>query len=201
MKNNFLTLRGLFVCTIFTLISATQGAQASHNEVVRDSKGNLVRTSGGDCVRTQWTSSVDECKGEVHKTVRQDAIDEIMKMDERIIYFDFDKSDIKDSEKDKLDTLAEVLKEHKIKKVKVVGYTDKIGKKDYNHALSHRRANAVKKYLDSKVKLQSSKVHLKGLGKEHQIKECEGIHERHELIDCLAPNRRVEIEVDYMDNK
>lgn len=164
-------------------------ANTMTKDVVIDSNGGIVRDSFGGCVRTKWDSGVDKCK--THHL--------IMKMDERIIYFDFDKSVLTDTEKGKLDILATVLKEHNIKKVKVVGYTDRIGTNGYNHTLSHKRADAVKHYLGTKVKLESSVVTLRGLGESNQVKACADVKGHNELVTCLAPNRRVEVEVDYFD--
>jgi OOP family OmpA-OmpF porin len=158
-------------------------------DVVVDSNGKLVHSTFGDCVRTKWDVGTEKCKVQ-HM---------IMKMDERIIYFDFDKSVLTATEKQKLDVLADALKTHNVTKVKIVGYTDRIGTHGYNQTLSHKRADAVKHYLDSKVKLQQSKVVLRGLGETNQVKACEGVKGHNELVSCLAPNRRVEVETDYFD--
>ena len=195
MKNKFLTFTSSLMLALSFLVLGCIPASANMQDVVRDSNGGIVRDAAGDCVRTEWMNDKDECG----TTSSHYAVQAIMGMDERIIHFDFDKSDVKSSQKEKLDTLAAALKAHNIRAVKVVGYTDKIGTNDYNQKLSHKRANAVKHYLDSKVKLDKSVVHLRALGKENQVKECEGITNRKELIECLAPNRRVEIEVDYYD--
>jgi OOP family OmpA-OmpF porin len=82
-----------------------------------------------------------------------------------------------------------------------VGYTDRIGTDEYNYKLSENRANAVKEYLDSQVKLDSSIVEIKWLGKNNLIIKCLDTMSRTELIQCLAPNRRVEVEVDYYDQR
>jgi OmpA-OmpF porin, OOP family len=199
MSNKIKKIISMFSVVLGMAILASAPVYAKIGSAVRDSNGGKVIDSSGNCVRTQWMTDVDECRtGRVQVT--REAINEIMKMEERIVYFNFDKHDVKDSEKDKLDTLADALKSHNVKVVKVVGYTDRIGTKNYNKTLSIYRANAVKHYLNSKVKLDSSIVQLRGLGDEDQVKGCENIKQREELIDCLSPNRRVEIEVDYYDN-
>lgn len=188
--NKFLSAAfGIMVASV-----SASAAMAKHQDVVYDSHGGIVHSTFGDCVRTQWTAHKDKCH------MRHHAHDMIMQMDERIIYFDFDKSHLKNGEKDKLDVLAQALAEHHIKAVKIVGYTDRIGTEKYNSSLSSRRAHAVKSYLNSKVKLDKSTVHLRALGEKNQVKGCEDVHGRNELIDCLAPNRRVEVEVDYFDH-
>ncbi len=165
-----------------------------YKDVVVSSNGNTVHDSFGNCVRTQWDASHDKCKS---KSVYRD----IMAMDERIIYFDFDKFGLKASEKKKLDALAGVLSKHKVDSVKIVGFTDRIGTHNYNDALSRKRANSVKGYLNSKVKLKESIVTLRALGESNQVAACDGDMSRKDLIECLAPNRRAEVEVDYYDSE
>lgn len=160
-----------------------------HKDVVISSNGNVVRDSNGGCVRTRYDVGVNKCCHTKHS--------DIMHMDERIIYFDFNQSALRDGEKAKLDVLANAIRANDIHAVKVVGYTDRIGNSGYNHKLSHQRADRVRQYLGSKVRLQSNVVSLRGLGESHQVKACNGIRDRGELINCLAPNRRVEVEVDY----
>lgn len=62
-------------------------------------------------------------------------------------YFDFDKSVVKPRAFDFLNQIADVLKTYPQITLKVQGHTDSIGTKEYNDALSIRRAQAVKTYL------------------------------------------------------
>lgn len=62
-------------------------------------------------------------------------------------YFDFDKSVVKPKAFDFLNQVADVLKTYPQITLKVQGHTDSIGTKEYNDALSIRRAQAVKTYL------------------------------------------------------
>ena len=49
--------------------------------------------------------------------------------------------------------------------IELAGFTDRIGSKNYNYALSRRRAEAVQRYLVmAKVPLRS--IHIVGLGEE-----------------------------------
>lgn len=167
-----------------------------HNDIVFDSNGNFVRTIDKGCVRTKFLADKDPCFG--NKT---EVSTKIMGMDERIVYFNFDKYELTPEAKDKLRVLSEVLTHHNITAIKVVGYTDRIGSDDYNYKLSQKRANSVSQFINSLVKLESSIMEIRGLGKIDLIKECSGIKKAPELIKCLAPNRRVEIEVDFYDNE
>ena len=66
----------------------------------------------------------------------------------RGVNFDFDKSNIRPDAVPILDEAAKTLKEYGDVAVSVDGYTDSVGTDAYNQALSVRRANAVKEYLE-----------------------------------------------------
>jgi len=189
-----------FTINILCLLSNLSHALINEDAAI-DSRGAFIRDSNGNCVRTEWSTNLDPCAPVLAKVVKQNIAYKIMGMEERKVFFAFDKADVEDSEKSKLKVIADALKEHNITKVKIVGYTDRIGLEKYNQALSEKRANAVKALLDSLVKLESSLVDIRGLGKSRQLIDCPGIKERDKLIDCLSPNRRVEVEVDYYDIK
>ena len=80
--------------------------------------------------------------------------------------------------------------------VVVLGYTDRIGSDAYNQALSERRAQSVVDYLISKG-IPADKISARGMGESNPVtgNTCDNVKQRAALIDCLAPDRRVEIEV------
>jgi len=63
------------------------------------------------------------------------------------IYFSFDSDGIKG---DNIEILEEVVGLYKNNKIKIYGFTDSIGSERYNHFLSIKRSDAVKKYLISR---------------------------------------------------
>lgn len=79
-------------------------------------------------------------------------------------------------------------------RLEVVGHTDRIGNDDYNNKLSLRRAEAVAERLLMSGKFKDDVVRTRGLGSRDPIVQCPD-SDRQTLIDCLAPNRRVEIRV------
>ena len=105
--------------------------------------------------------------------------------------FDFDKDVLTAKGKEVVDNVAAQLKSSGAEKVKIAGYTDRLGSEAYNYDLSQRRANMVKARL-TKQGVTAEMIAV-GYGKEHQVKACSDVPYGKELKDCLRPNRRVEI--------
>jgi OOP family OmpA-OmpF porin len=80
-----------------------------------------------------------------------------------------------------------------IRSIDINGHTDRLGTEPYNQKLSERRADAVRAYLVSRG-MDGSKIESHGYGKNRPVKTCPN-QVRKALIECLAPNRRVEIEI------
>jgi len=114
--------------------------------------------------------------------------------------FDFDKATLRPDGKAKLDDLVSKLAGVSLEVIIAVGYTDRIGSEKYNLNLSQRRAQGVKDYLVSKG-IEPNRVYTEGKGMANPVKQCPDpsakgeIKNRKALIDCLQPNRRVEVEV------
>jgi OOP family OmpA-OmpF porin len=82
-----------------------------------------------------------------------------------------------------------------IRIVLVSGHTDRLGSQQANQALSEKRAKAVEAYLFSKG-VSISAIQTAGFGKTVPVKlGCDDKLPHKKLVDCLAPNRRVVIEV------
>lgn len=111
--------------------------------------------------------------------------------------FDFNKSNLRAEGKAKLDKLVNDIKSIKLEVIIAVGHADRIGKDAYNQKLSERRAAAVKDYLVSKG-VEANRVYAEGKGEKQPVTggKC-GKSEKKtkQLIDCLQPDRRVEIEI------
>ncbi len=108
-------------------------------------------------------------------------------------YFDFDRAVIRPDARAKLDDQVGKLRDLNLEAVNAVGHADRIGSDAYNMKLSLRRADAVKAYLTSKG-IQAARIHTEGKGKRQPVKECPGAKRTKELIACLQPNRRVEVQ-------
>ena len=106
--------------------------------------------------------------------------------------FGFDKSGLQDGAKPVLDNVVAKLKQHEeFKLVMVVGHTDRIGSEAYNQKLSQQRANEVKDYITSQG-IDTSRLQAIGKGESEPVVDCNGIRGK-QLVQCLAPNRRVVI--------
>lgn len=66
---------------------------------------------------------------------------------EHLIFFGFDKSDIRPSEQPKIESAADAARAREARQVTVVGHTDTAGTLEYNMALSLRRADSVRAAL------------------------------------------------------
>lgn len=110
--------------------------------------------------------------------------------------FDFDKAVLKPEGRAKLDDLAAQAKDLKLEVILAVGHTDRMGSDAYNQRLSERRAAAVKTYLVSKG-IEANRIYTEGKGEKQPVTgaACDNIKNRRALIDCLQPDRRVEVEV------
>jgi OOP family OmpA-OmpF porin len=116
------------------------------------------------------------------------------------VLFDFDKSVIKPEGKSKLDDLSAKIKGVNLEVVIAIGHADRVGTEPYNQRLSVRRAEAVKAYLVSKA-VEPNRVYTEGKGEKQPVTgdKCRKMGAENgrnkKLVDCLAPDRRVEIEV------
>lgn len=106
--------------------------------------------------------------------------------------FQFDKAELI-MPAPRLDEIAAALQaDPSITNVDITGYTDRLGSEQYNLKLSERRANAVRDYLVSKG-IDGSRLNAYGKGEANPVVTCNQ-KKRAELIACLEPNRRVEVE-------
>jgi OOP family OmpA-OmpF porin len=112
--------------------------------------------------------------------------------------FGFGKSTIQPTGKRALDKFAANLKGAHYRTITVTGNTDRIGSSASNMKLSLRRADAVKDYLVVSAGISADKISARGAGESNPLtkpNECKGNKATKKLIACLAPDRRVEVDV------
>ena len=103
------------------------------------------------------------------------------------IYFDYDRSDITDDSRAKLDAKVPVLSQNTAVRIRIAGHTDSRGSDEYNLALGQRRAAAAKRYLTDRG-IDGSRIEIVSFGEERPTctDESEG---------CWSRNRRDEFEI------
>lgn len=110
---------------------------------------------------------------------------------EHTVYFDLDKDTFVNSEGVQLDTFLDDLIYKPILEIKILGYCDDRGSKEYNLDLSNRRVETVSRWLVAHdIKIQNITKHVEGLGEI-------GLTEEHlddeDLERTRAKNRRVDV--------
>jgi len=207
--------------TKFTLL-ATLGMSASvalaqvpnNDGHLFDTRGNVAKSGYGLCWKTtRWTPAmaIAECDPELVKkpeppapapapapspapTPKPAAQKVTLAAD---ALFDFDKAVLRPEGKAKLDDVTDKLKGMKLEVIIAVGHTDRIGSDKYNQKLSEKRAEAVKGYLVGKG-VEPNRIYTEGKGEKQPVTgdKCgKSDKKSKKLIECLQPDRRVEIEV------
>ena len=114
--------------------------------------------------------------------------------------FRFDKwsqADMLPQGRAKLDELASKLVDYQKRgdtRVVLTGHTDHFGDDMYNMNLSMLRAQTVRQYLVSRG-VEAGSMVASGAGESQPVVRCNTSSSRNEQIQCLQPNRRVDVEV------
>ncbi|MDY0216588.1 MAG: OmpA family protein [Bacteroidales bacterium] len=86
----------------------------------------------------------------------------------RNIFFDFNKSSLRDESTTELENLLALLKENSKMKIEISGHTDNVGSAQYNKKLSESRAQSVVNYLKSKG-ITADRLSFAGFGFDDPI--------------------------------
>ncbi len=195
-------VRKLFYTVAAGAVLGFAGNASALEGYLTDNVGDVVRDNSGDCVTTNfWTpeDAIAECHPEFVQVQEREAaafeeprqVTQLINL-EADTTFDFDKATLTDAGKAELDEIAQRAKETQDPRVRIVGYTDRIGPQSYNQDLSQRRARAVEDYLVARG-VAPEGIQTAGRGEADPVVSCEGL-QGGALIDCLRPNRRSEIE-------
>ncbi len=107
----------------------------------------------------------------------------VVRMDD--VLFDFDSYNLRDDTREKLAKISKIIKEkYPDREIIVEGHTDNVGKRDYNHSLSEKRARTVSEYLKGRV--GHDKISYRGLGQDVPLAD-------NSTAEGRKKNRRVEI--------
>ena len=119
------------------------------------------------------------------KSMDSDEIDRLGLLSE--VYFDLDKSEIREADRANLSKNAEALKKFDFLRVTVEGHCDERGSVEYNLALGERRARAAFDYLVS-LGVAADRLRTVSYGKEVPV--CSASSE-----ECWQRNRRAKFTV------
>ncbi|WP_375578127.1 OmpA family protein [Marivirga tractuosa] len=124
----------------------------------------------------QYSETLEMSPIEVGKTVIIDNI-----------YFNFDKTTLKEASFPELDRLTDLMTQNPGIKIEILGHTDSKGSDDYNLTLSEGRAESVMQYLLDKG-ISEDRMKAKGLGETSPISS-------NDTEEGRAENRRVEFTI------
>lgn len=119
--------------------------------------------------------------------IKMDKIAVGKKMILKNIFFDFDKSTLRDASHHELDMLVKFMKENPTVRIRLCGHTDIVGKREYNQDLSERRAKAAYDYLVNH-KIDNKRMEYKGFGSDVPIGD-------NKTAAGRQLNRRTEVEI------
>lgn len=168
-----------------------------------DAADSVWRSGSGECWHTgSWTMdmAIVGCDGVVEEVV--EVVEVVMPpavtAAAGTVNFAFDSADLNPASKAAVDSLVgQVKSKGSINLIKLSGHTDRIGTEEYNLDLSLRRAGAVAAYLTENAGLDPQIIEISGKGESNPVVGCEGVRGA-ALIECLAPNRRAQIDLDIM---
>ena len=154
--------------------SANQAQQSAQNA---SQAANTAQSSAQDAV-----NRADSLAGVIAN------LDNYKQVGDVSVTFGFNKSNLTKAAKDQLDQFGSQLANSKSYILEVTGGTDSVGSREYNYALSDRRAMSVVQYLASKYNVPAHKFYLVGLGKDVEV-------DSNKTAAGRAKNRHVEVQL------
>ncbi len=188
------------------------GEQTTHNSQQIDDTRNQVKqvdekAQSGISAAQERASTADQHAGDAMNRANQAAqvgeqntqalnslrqvvsnIDDYKLQTSVTVPFKFNRYTLTPEAQQDLDKLANDVQPNKRFFIAVEGYTDNVGSKEYNAALSRRRADSVVEYLVAKHDVPIYRIHMVGLGDDKPVDDA---HNR----AARAKNRRVEVKV------
>jgi len=115
------------------------------------------------------------------------------------VLFEFDRDGRKDIRGYSLESIDRALatlagEKRELAGVTLVGHADRMQGRgfDYNQGLSQRRAQTVRELLIGRG-IAADRIRYEYRGDTQQVQQCDGVTPRAALLECLLPNRRVEV--------
>ena len=215
-KNSMMALLAAATCGVGASLAQAQTSIPLDRVYVIDQRGEVVMSGAGLCWRTGfWTPAAAAndpagCKCDkdllpkevCEPPAKAAALPGAKPTGDKITVaadalFDFDKATLRPAGKATLDQVVAKAKAIKLEVIIAVGHTDHFGSDAYNQKLSERRAAAVKTYVVSKG-IDANRVYTEGKGEKNPVTkpgQCPGKKPTKSVIECLQPDRRVDIEL------
>lgn len=212
----------LGIATPSVSAQTTRNEQEHIGVNIHDSSDQIVRSGAGECWHTHFGQAEGgECNSKpIVKTAAPAPIDKItpipspIQIEEPVAapespivftkkitldtseFFDFGEPILRPSARAELDDFVQKLKDTNPQTITVIGHADRIGSAHYNQILSEQRAATVKAYLVRKgvspdIVLAEGKGDTQPITKKDQCPS----DKTSKTIECLQPDRRVEIEM------
>lgn len=119
----------------------------------------------------------------------------------KMIYYDFDKCDIRKDASLELDRLVKMMKDNPNMEIELSSHTDQRGTEAYNEKLSQCRAESAVNYIVGKG-INKSRMSAKGYGESRPIMDCTKDKDCPQSAEgdcqCHQNNRRTEIKITKM---
>lgn len=190
-----------------------------NNAYSQDSRGIVTRSAYGLCWRSgNWIpdDAIPGCDGALLPPIPNPTAPELVSHTENTVpadtvlatstcnftlalesdqIFAFNSALLNKSAKQRIEreVLPRLAKCNSLESITITGHTDILGSRGFNQALSEKRAASVAGYL--RAHGVTTAIKTIGAGEKLAIKACDEKLKHAELLACLAPNRRVLIDV------
>lgn len=190
-----------------------------NNSYSQDSRGIVTRSAYGLCWRAgNWTpdDAIPGCDGALLPPIPNPTAPEIVSRTENIVQSDtvlatntcnftltlesdhifaFNSALLNKSAKQRIEheVLLKLAQCNALESITITDHTDILGSRHLNQALSAKRAASVADHL--KAHGVTTPIRIIGAGEKLAIKACDEKLKHAKLVTCLAPNRRVLIDV------
>jgi outer membrane protein OmpA-like peptidoglycan-associated protein len=185
IPGTFITLLGENDQIISTMVADNKGAysfpvQTNQNFEITGNKdkyseGSTITNSFGTEINTIADVILLQDKLTDEEEINEEAIvvnndlANVIKLNP--IYFDFDKSNIRQDAAKELDKIVKVMNKYPNMEVELTAHSDCRGSDSYNYHLSKRRAVSSVEYINSKI-ITPNRISGKGLGETKSISAC-----------------------------
>ncbi|MEM9344825.1 MAG: OmpA family protein [Pseudomonadota bacterium] len=102
------------------------------------------------------------------------------------IKFDFDSAALREDQRERLDTLCEVMQAVDVDVFQIIGHTDSSGSAEYNKRLSALRAEEVKRHLVGECGIAETRLQTIGVGEESPLNASDPRSEENRRVEFQA---------------